>query len=370
MESASSSSLKLILQEFKNINKRALYEDNQVSLEFPNGEGNVYDLRVILKPNFGPYEGARIPFRLQLPRNYPLSPPVVKCEVKVFHPNISLTGSVCFSMFAADYDKSYRLEHYINGLLWLLNNPNPDSALNANAIIRDPKEFNDIVKFSLKGSTVSGTFYTKLLPLDYEIEYIAVDNLFNERLVVPEFVPASILLGKLPSKCYLNNYVDKDLDVHFGKLPGMMKKISQAHKALKVDPILLLKELLFKVDDMFVLVISHGYGSVDTKWISEIYKASSCRLALVDEILKFSCNHDSLPALKLCHLVHQVLVNESLINIEENTHIYTTMGYSNCLLKMRIGLFLKSLSKDNVRILPFHLLPLPTASNNNNSNNV
>jgi len=127
-------------------------------------------------------------------------------------------------MFAADYDKSYRLEHYINGLLWLLNNPNPDSALNANAIIRDPKEFNDIVKFSLKGSTVSGTFYTKLLPLDYEIEYIAVDNLFNERLVVPEFVPASILLGKLPSKCYLNNYVDKDLDVHFGKLPGMMKK--------------------------------------------------------------------------------------------------------------------------------------------------
>jgi len=355
MEPASYSGMKLLLQEFTSINKRALYEDNQVTLEFPNGEGDVRDLRVILKPNFGPFQGARIPFRFKLPANYPLSAPTVRCEAKLYHPNVSLTGSVCFSMFSNDFDSRYRLEHYINGLLWLLNNPNPDSALNAKAIVRDSKVFYSEVRHSLMGNTIKGTSYAKLLHSQHESEFNIVNDLFSEFTSLPAFVPASRLLKDITESSYLNKFVEPLLEVQFGKLPGTMKRISQAHKALGVDPKLLLKELLFTIDEKFILVISHGYDLIDISWLTQVYKGSSCRLTSASEITKFSCNHDSLPALRLCHIVHEVLVNESLVNMEENTFVYTTMGYVNLLLKIHIGLFLKSLSKDNVKILPFKL---------------
>lgn len=69
-------------------------------------------------------------------------------------------------MFSSDWNASYRLEHFINGLLWFLQNPNPDSALNSACSIRNPKEYEEAVHMAITGLPVKGKVYDKIVRLE------------------------------------------------------------------------------------------------------------------------------------------------------------------------------------------------------------
>eukprot|EP01119_Soliformovum_irregulare_P023995 TRINITY_DN8506_c0_g1_i2.p1 TRINITY_DN8506_c0_g1~~TRINITY_DN8506_c0_g1_i2.p1 ORF type:complete len:273 (-),score=31.51 TRINITY_DN8506_c0_g1_i2:350-1123(-) len=126
--------IKTLFREIVQINKRSLYSDNQVEITFPNGEEDPYLLDLTLQISSGFFEGAKLRFQIQLPRT--TGKPSFICKTPgLFHPNIN-GERVCFSMISGDWDPSYRLEHYINGILWLLNNPNHDSPLNSNAVVK------------------------------------------------------------------------------------------------------------------------------------------------------------------------------------------------------------------------------------------
>jgi hypothetical protein len=62
-------------------------------------------------------------------------------------------------MFAGEWTKDYRLEHYVNGLLWLLQNPNPDSALNGGAVERNLMTYAMKVQLALHGFTVNNIVF-------------------------------------------------------------------------------------------------------------------------------------------------------------------------------------------------------------------
>jgi ubiquitin-conjugating enzyme E2 M len=81
--------LKLLFNEFVNINqdRKGVYED-QALIEFPNGEENPLNLKVVVTPKYGFFRNGRIEFSVILPKDYPRSKPTVKCLTKVFHPNI------------------------------------------------------------------------------------------------------------------------------------------------------------------------------------------------------------------------------------------------------------------------------------------
>eukprot|EP01119_Soliformovum_irregulare_P012871 TRINITY_DN3364_c0_g2_i1.p1 TRINITY_DN3364_c0_g2~~TRINITY_DN3364_c0_g2_i1.p1 ORF type:complete len:335 (-),score=51.14 TRINITY_DN3364_c0_g2_i1:450-1454(-) len=120
-----------LLREILQINKKSVYDDHRVEITFPKGEENCFDILIAIEPTSGYYAGARINFEMVLPPDYPGSRPQLLCQTpKMHHPNIS-GQRVCFSMVSEDWSCNYRIEHFINGILWLLNNPNHDSPLNS-----------------------------------------------------------------------------------------------------------------------------------------------------------------------------------------------------------------------------------------------
>jgi len=116
-----------LLKELKQIQKEldSLF-DKQVILELGD---EITTFKVILRPNAGYYEGGKFTFQFEVPSEYPFSPPNITCLTSTYHPNI-YSSDVCLSILGSDFEDSLRLEHYINGLLYLFHNPNFDDMLN------------------------------------------------------------------------------------------------------------------------------------------------------------------------------------------------------------------------------------------------
>lgn len=51
--------------------------------------------------------------------NYPHEPPKVKCETKVYHPNIDLEGNVCLNILREDWKPVLTINSIVYGLQYL-----------------------------------------------------------------------------------------------------------------------------------------------------------------------------------------------------------------------------------------------------------
>lgn len=121
-----------------------------------------FDLEI--KPNDGYYKQGKFDFNFTI-ANYPQEPPKVKCETKIYHPNISDEdgGDVCLSLFDDWTDKN-DLEDCVQGLLFLLYNPNLEDPLNPFFSPDDEEQiesFEEDVRKSLEGATVEGVEYER-----------------------------------------------------------------------------------------------------------------------------------------------------------------------------------------------------------------
>jgi ubiquitin-protein ligase len=115
------------------------------------------DLELILTPNCGPFRNTCIPFKIHLSDGAPH----IDCLAELFHPNIGRTGNICFNMLGGDaWTEGYSLAHYVVGLLWLLANPNPNSALNSAAAVTEPHRFAKMVERASCGLSIGGNSYT------------------------------------------------------------------------------------------------------------------------------------------------------------------------------------------------------------------
>lgn len=68
-------------------------------------------------------------FRLELPREYPLKPPLVTWLTDISHPNIvtNIPGAVCNSILGEDWKPNLKLVSVVNALYFLLSDPNPNN---------------------------------------------------------------------------------------------------------------------------------------------------------------------------------------------------------------------------------------------------
>jgi ubiquitin-protein ligase len=137
-----------------------------------------YQWEVVLCPKSGEFEGARLKFLLNFSAtDYPQSPPRVVSLQPVYHPNIS-APHVCFNMFESGdgFSSSYTAENYINGLLWLLRNPNFGSILNGECQqSRCGSLWHRNVRKSLSGHVLHGVQYPKLIDDDPEEYFAGID---------------------------------------------------------------------------------------------------------------------------------------------------------------------------------------------------
>ena len=104
-------------------------------------------------------------FRLDLPSEYPLKPPVATWLTEISHPNIvpNIPNAVCVSILGEKWDPRLKLISVVNALHYLLTDPNPQSvfdnprALKAATVCRSyhfPKMANTAPQKSVDDDTV------------------------------------------------------------------------------------------------------------------------------------------------------------------------------------------------------------------------
>jgi len=134
-------------------------------IRFPNPD-DLMKFEVSVKPGDGLYKDATFVFNVEVPTTYPYDPPKVLCNTLVYHPNIDWEGKVCLNILRQDWMPVLSLGSVIFGLMTLFLEPNADDPLNKEAaqlMIERPSEFQKNVKESLRGGTVAGRKFQKLL---------------------------------------------------------------------------------------------------------------------------------------------------------------------------------------------------------------
>jgi len=82
-------------------------------------------------------------------QNYPVSPPNIKFDQKVFHPNVYPDNTVCLDILSMRWSPSFTIKEVLCGLKQLFDAPNVLSPANGTAaalLESDPKEYEKRVK--------------------------------------------------------------------------------------------------------------------------------------------------------------------------------------------------------------------------------
>ncbi|GAB1599787.1 ubiquitin-conjugating enzyme E2 G2-like [Argonauta hians] len=150
--------------------RRLMAEYRQLTLNPPEGiiagpvsEENFFEWEaLIMGPEGTCFEGGVFPARLMFPPDYPLSPPKMKFNSEIFHPNIYVDGRVCISILHAPgddpmgYETSAErwspvqsVEKILLSVVSMLAEPNDESAANVDAAKtwrEDRQRFNTIAR--------------------------------------------------------------------------------------------------------------------------------------------------------------------------------------------------------------------------------
>lgn len=133
--------------------------------EFPNPD-DILHFTLAIEPDEGMYRGGRFTFSFDVGENFPHEPPKVKCNEKIYHPNIDLEGKVCLNILREDWKPVLNLNAVIVGLQFLFLEPNAGDPLNKTAAddLRNNREgFKRNVKTSMLGGSVQGESFDRVL---------------------------------------------------------------------------------------------------------------------------------------------------------------------------------------------------------------
>lgn len=134
------------------LDRLELPKNNEIKLIIPNKD-NLSTINFEISPKKGFWFGATYLFNFNIPDNYPMIPPNIKCLNKIYHPNIDYSGNVCINILKTDWSPCSNIEQILNCLLQILYCPNGGDSNNKQA----GKEFNEnIDKFR---QTVSKTLH-------------------------------------------------------------------------------------------------------------------------------------------------------------------------------------------------------------------
>ncbi|KAI0474493.1 ubiquitin-conjugating enzyme [Xylaria cf. heliscus] len=133
--------------------------------EFPDPD-DILNFILEIKPDEGVYTGGKFTFTFNMSSNYPHEPPKVRCQQKIYHPNIDLEGKVCLNILREDWKPVLNLNAVIVGMQFLFLEPNASDPLNKEAAddLRASREaFRRNVRTSMAGGSVRGTTYDNVM---------------------------------------------------------------------------------------------------------------------------------------------------------------------------------------------------------------
>ncbi|KAM0750890.1 ubiquitin-conjugating enzyme [Meredithblackwellia eburnea MCA 4105] len=156
-----STALKRLMTEYKQLT--AAENEDSMFTAGPVSENDFFHWSCMIQgPSDTPFEGGVFETELRFPRDYPLSPPKMKFNPPLFHPNIYANGEVCISILHAPgddpnaYESSSErwspvqsVEKILLSVISMLAEPNIESGANIDAckVFRDNREqYDEIVR--------------------------------------------------------------------------------------------------------------------------------------------------------------------------------------------------------------------------------
>ena len=172
----------LLLKHYRQLAKNIdSLSDGQARLrpaeEDTDNDDSLTAIFITLSPRSGPYRGGKFDFELDLSEGYPTSPPVVRAQTPMYHPNVDCCcdyseGDVCLNLLDELWTSDMTLEDVVQGLLFLLHEPNLEDPLNSLFDgTEEEEEFHRNVRRSLRGGLeVNGVRFERNLMDGYDSE--------------------------------------------------------------------------------------------------------------------------------------------------------------------------------------------------------
>lgn len=155
---------------------------------FSAGQAKITDYKddlellvVEIIPSDGVYQHGKFEFEI-VPKDYPQVAPEVHCQTRIYHPNIDLIegcedglgGEICLNLFD-EWNSSNDLQDCVQGLLFLLYNPNLEDPLNP---MFSPSEYENFDEFvanvrrSLEGCEIDGYKFERNLACNGDCNHV------------------------------------------------------------------------------------------------------------------------------------------------------------------------------------------------------
>nr|CAD7195811.1 unnamed protein product [Timema douglasi] len=99
-----------------------------------NNPHHLHDFQLIVTPDEGFWHGGQFYFHIYVTEDYNMSPPTVKCQTKLWHPNISEDGEICLSLLR---------QNSIDGMGWAPTRRLKDVIWGLNSLFTDLLNFDD-----------------------------------------------------------------------------------------------------------------------------------------------------------------------------------------------------------------------------------
>ncbi|KAI9818664.1 MAG: NEDD8-conjugating protein ubc12 [Phylliscum demangeonii] len=136
-----------------------------MTTDFPDPD-DILNFTLTVRPDEGMYRTGCFHFTFKVSANYPHEPPKVKCQEKIYHPNIDMDGNVCLNILREDWKPVLNLNAVIVGLQFLFLEPNASDPLNKEAaedLRTDREGFKRNVRAAMAGGVVRGHKFERVI---------------------------------------------------------------------------------------------------------------------------------------------------------------------------------------------------------------
>eukprot|EP00051_Salpingoeca_urceolata_P005432 m.73197 g.73197 ORF g.73197 m.73197 type:complete len:202 (+) comp14326_c0_seq1:217-822(+) len=127
-----SMALARVRREIQEVRKDKQIQECQIKLTLPDESNMRHLLGEVLGPPDTPYHGGTFQLDIQIPDQYPFSPPKVKFITKIWHPNVSSqTGAICLDILKDQWAAAMTLRTVLLSIQALMAAAEPDDPQDA-----------------------------------------------------------------------------------------------------------------------------------------------------------------------------------------------------------------------------------------------
>lgn len=95
----------------------------------PTGNDLYHWQATIMGPSETPYEGGVFFLEIHFPADYPFKPPKINFKTKIYHCNISQSGSICLDILKEKWSPALTINKVLLSICSLFSDCNPDDPL-------------------------------------------------------------------------------------------------------------------------------------------------------------------------------------------------------------------------------------------------